>query len=82
VREIEALGLRVVPGETNFVAIEVGDDAAVAEGLRERGFTVTPLNGWGVPGCIRVSFGTSEQNPRFVAALKDTLAQQPAPAGA
>jgi histidinol-phosphate aminotransferase len=82
VREIAELGLRVVPGETNFVAVEVGDDSAVSEGLRERGFTVTPLSGWGVPGCIRVSFGTSEQNGDFIAALKDTLAQQPAAAGA
>jgi histidinol-phosphate aminotransferase len=82
VREMAALGLRVVPGETNFVAVDVGDDTAVAEGLRERGFTVTPLSAWGVPGSIRVSFGTSEQNERFIAALKDTLTQQPAPMGA
>jgi histidinol-phosphate aminotransferase len=81
VREIEALGLHVVPGETNFVAVDVGDDTAVAEGLRERGFTVTPLSAWGVPGSIRVSFGTSEQNERFIAALKDTLTQQPTSVG-
>jgi histidinol-phosphate aminotransferase len=75
-RELKALGLQPVPTETNFVAVDVGDDAAVAEGLRTRNFTVTPLSGWGVPGCIRVSFGTMEQNERFIGALRDVLAEQ------
>lgn len=75
-QELTALGLHPVPSETNFVAVAVGDDMAVTEGLRERGFTVTPLTGWGVPGHIRISFGTREQNARFMAALADLLAVQ------
>jgi histidinol-phosphate aminotransferase len=78
-QELAALGLHPIPTETNFMAVNVGDDAAVAEGLRERGYTVTPLTGWGVPGCIRVSFGTTEQNQGFIVALRDTLAQGSAP---
>jgi histidinol-phosphate aminotransferase len=78
-RELAALGLHPIPSETNFIAVDVADDAAVAEELRERGYTVTPLSGWGVPGCIRVSFGTTEQNQGFLAALRDTLAQISAP---
>jgi histidinol-phosphate aminotransferase len=74
-RELSALGLQSIASETNFIAVVVGDDGAVAEGLHERGFTVTPLSGWGVPGCIRVTFGTMEQNERFIAALRDMLAQ-------
>jgi histidinol-phosphate aminotransferase len=73
-RELAVLGLQGINSETNFIAVQVGDDAAVAEGLQARGFTVTPLKGWGVPGCIRVTFGTQEQNERFIAALKDVIA--------
>lgn len=71
--ELKALGLEPIPGETNFVAVPVGDDGAVSDGLRERGFTVTPLAGWGLPGLIRISFGTDEQNRAFVAALRAVL---------
>jgi histidinol-phosphate aminotransferase len=78
-RELAKLGLRVIPSETNFFIIEVGDDVAAADSLRERGFTVTPLKGWGVPGCIRISYGTMEENQRFVAALADALEEQPSP---
>jgi histidinol-phosphate aminotransferase len=42
---------------------------------------VTPLSGWGVPGCIRVSFGTMDQNEGFISALGDVLAEQRALAG-
>jgi histidinol-phosphate aminotransferase len=53
--------------------VHVGDDASVSTALRERGFTVMPLTGWKVPGCLRISFGTPEQNQRFIAALRDVL---------
>jgi histidinol-phosphate aminotransferase len=71
--ELRALGLEPLPSETNFVAVSVGDDGAVADALRERGYTVTPLAGWGLPGLIRISFGTEEQNRGLVAALRDAL---------
>ncbi|MFQ3661369.1 MAG: histidinol-phosphate transaminase [Chloroflexaceae bacterium] len=72
-RELQALGLRPIPSRTNFVAVPVGDDAAVSEALSARGFTVTPLAGWGLPGVIRVSFGTEEQNRGFMAALREVV---------
>lgn len=71
--ELRAMGLDPIPSETNFVAVPVGDDAAVSDGLRERGFTVTPLAGWGLPGLIRISFGTEDQNRSFIAALRAVL---------
>ncbi len=71
--ELHAMGLAPVPSATNFVAVNVGDDMAVAERLLERGFTITPLSGWGIPEHIRISFGTEEENTRFVAALRDVL---------
>jgi histidinol-phosphate aminotransferase len=71
--ELRALGLEPITGETNFVAVPVGDDAAVGAGLRDRGFTVTTLAGWGLPGLIRISFGTDEQNHRLIATLREVL---------
>jgi histidinol-phosphate aminotransferase len=71
--ELHALGLDPIPSETNFVAVPVGDDAAVGAGLRDRGFTVTTLAGWGLPGLIRISFGTDEQNQGLIAALRAVL---------
>ncbi len=72
-RELRALGLEPIPSATNFVAVPVGDDAAVTEGLRTHGFTVTPLSGWGLPGLIRISFGTAAQNRQVVDALRTVL---------
>ncbi len=57
------------------MAVRVGDDAAVAKGLMERGIAVNPIGGWGVPGYIRVSFGTDEENERFFAALREVVQQ-------
>jgi histidinol-phosphate aminotransferase len=71
--ELRALGLRPVPSETNFVAVDVGDDSAVTLALMDQGFTVSPLSGWGLPGHIRISFGTDEENTRFFAALRSVL---------
>jgi histidinol-phosphate aminotransferase len=45
----------------------------VSDGLRQHGFTVTPLAGWGLPGLIRISFGTSEQNQALLKALTAVL---------
>lgn len=73
-RELTALGLQPIASDTNFVTVAVGDDAAVSTALAEQGFLVNPLTGWGLPGLIRITFGTDEQNERFVAALRTVLA--------
>ena len=70
--ELTALGLQPVPSATNFMAVKVnGDDAAMAAALLERGIAVNPIGGWGLPGHIRISFGTDEENERFFAALRE-----------
>lgn len=75
-REFRALGLEPIPSETNFTAVHVGDDMVVTSALMERGFTVNPLGGWGLPGVIRASYGLEEENARFFQALRDVLAAQ------
>ena len=61
------------PSETNFVAVHVGDDMAVTAALMDHGFTINPLSSWGLPGFIRISFGTDDQNARFLEALRTVL---------
>lgn len=73
--ELRAMGLSPIAGATNFIAVDVGDDTAVTDGLRAAGYTVTPLKGWGLPGLIRISFGTEAQNRGCVAALRAILAK-------
>ena len=72
-RELGRIGVRVLPGATNFVAIEVADDAALAAQLRDRGFLTNPLSGWGLPGLLRISFGTAAENLALIEALRDLL---------
>ncbi len=72
-RELRALDLQPVPSNTNFIAVPVGDDMAVTSALMDHGFTVNPLSSWGLPGHIRISFGTDDENARFFVALRTVL---------
>lgn len=75
-RELAALGLTPYASETNFVAVPVGgegSDAVVAKGLADRGVAINPLGGWGLPGVIRISFGTPAENTLCINALRDVL---------
>jgi histidinol-phosphate aminotransferase len=71
--ELRALGLDPLPSETNFVAVNVGDDMALTTALMDHGFTINPLSSWGLPGFVRMSFGTDEENSRFFEALRTVL---------
>jgi len=73
---VRELGLRTPDSHANFSWIEIGDadrEREIVETLREQGIVVragTPLGG---PGHIRVSYGTAEQNQRFLEALGAAL---------
>jgi histidinol-phosphate aminotransferase len=73
-QEFAAMGLEPIPSYTNFMAVHVGDDMSVTVALMDKGITVSPLSGWGLPGYIRISYGTHEENERFFATLREVLA--------
>jgi histidinol-phosphate aminotransferase len=68
--ELTALGYKLIPTWTNFVALDVDEDAReFARRLRRKGVLVRPLSVWGAPTSIRVTLGTPEQNQFFVSVL-------------
>jgi histidinol-phosphate aminotransferase len=73
-RELETLGLRVLPSQANFLAVDFGRPAApIHRGLLTRGVIVRPMGSYGLPNFLRVSVGTAAQNDRFLAALREVL---------
>lgn len=73
---VESLGLAVIPSVANFLAVDVGREAApVYEALLRRGVIVRPVGGYELPSHLRVTVGTEDQNTRFLGALRDALAE-------
>ncbi len=72
---VRELGLATSETHANFSWIDLGeaDEADVVAGLAERQIAVRPGTPLGDPGHIRVSYGTAEENGRFLAALGEIL---------
>ncbi len=68
------LGLTAYSSLGNFVLVDVGRDAAtVYDALLRLGVIVRPMGPWGLPQCVRISVGTSEQTSRVAGALETVL---------
>lgn len=85
-RGLAEMGVAFVPSVTNFLLVDMGEDARpLAEELMRRGVIVRPMRWMGFPDCIRVSVGTAEENQAFLTALGDVRAAAaercPPPAG-
>jgi histidinol-phosphate aminotransferase len=79
-RELQPLGLKVLPTQANFVCIPFGCEEtalSVYQGLLRRGVIVRPLRPFGLPHCLRITIGTPEQNLLLLEALKQVLAENP-----
>jgi len=66
------LGIQAVPSEANFVMAVLPDEADVdrtVENLLREGVVVRPLRAFGLPGCLRISTGTDEENQLCIEAL-------------
>ena len=74
-RALGARGLAVLPSQTNFVLVEFGPQTAAIEvALIARGVVLRPMAGYGLPGFLRVTIGTPEENRALLAALDAVLA--------
>jgi histidinol-phosphate aminotransferase len=61
------------PALGNFLFAEVGDGRELFDQLLRHGVIVRPCGGFGAPGAIRVSVGTTDENAAFAEALGRVL---------
>ena len=74
-RRFGEMGLEYVPSFANFVLVNVGDGDAIFHSLLRQGIIVRAMASYKLPGWIRVSVGTMEQNRRLAAALAGLMAR-------
>ena len=80
-REFEAMELPYVPAVANFMLVET--DAAPArlpgrevfEALQREGVIVRAMDGYGLPGYVRITVGTRRENERLVKALREVVGE-------
>ena len=72
---IRELGLETPASHANFSWIALGerDERELVDALGARGVIVRPGSALGAPGHIRVTYGTPEENRRFLAALAEVV---------
>ena len=69
-----ALGLNYIPSVANFVAVDVGRDAApVYDALLYEGVIVRPVANYQMPQHLRITIGSEQQNSRVLTALQKVL---------
>jgi histidinol-phosphate aminotransferase len=68
---LEALGLKCLPSQANFLSFDLGRPAGgVYDALLRQGVIVRPLASYGLPDWLRVTVGTPAENARFLEALR------------
>jgi histidinol-phosphate aminotransferase len=70
---LREMGFTVVPSEANFIMLALpGEDQAaqLTSELVKQGIIIRPLASFGLPNCVRISTGTSEDNQRCVEAIQ------------
>jgi histidinol-phosphate aminotransferase len=73
-QELDKMGLSYTKSYTNFILVEVEKDAKeVFLELQKKGVVIRPMNGYGMPTCIRITVGTQPQNQKFIQKLKEVL---------
>lgn len=73
---LREMGLDYVPSQANFYFINTGiDSRQLFEYMMKRGVIVRTGDIFGFPTYIRVSFGTPEENKRFLIVLRTALSE-------
>jgi histidinol-phosphate aminotransferase len=72
---LRALGLDVLPSQTNFVLADFGarDGRQLYVALLHKGVIVRPMNGYGLPHHLRITVGTRDENARLIKAVEEVL---------
>jgi histidinol-phosphate aminotransferase len=70
----EALGLSYIESAGNFIAVDVGRPGPeVYQALLREGVIVRPVANYDMPMHLRITIGRTEENERFLAALRRVL---------
>jgi len=74
-RELAALGMEVVPSQTNFILVRTpGDAGKLTQALLQKGVIVRPMHAFGLgEGALRISVGLPGENQQCLQALKEIL---------
>lgn len=73
-KRFEALGLEVVPSQTNFLLVKLGRPAAgLVDEMRKQGVLVRDMRGYDLPDTIRLTVGTRAQNLIVAELLEELL---------
>ena len=73
-KAFKEMGLEYIHSEGNFIMVNVkGDDKSIHEYLLRNGYIIRPGYLLDMPGWIRVSLGTREQNIEFCDLLKKAI---------
>jgi len=75
-KEIEKMGLKPFPSNTNFFLVDLGMEAkGPYHAMLRKGVIVRPMQAYSFPNFIRITVGKEEENQRLVTALAQTLAE-------
>lgn len=73
--QLTAMGLLVLPSQTNFLLVHFGEATVqIEKALFERGVIVRPMAGYGLGHFLRITVSTQTDNQRFVCILKEVMA--------
>jgi histidinol-phosphate aminotransferase len=74
-KELAALGMEVVPSQTNFVLVRTeGNAGELTQALLQKGVIVRPMHAFGLgDGALRISIGLPEENQLCLQVLKEIL---------
>jgi histidinol-phosphate aminotransferase len=73
-RELDRMGISYVPSQANFIFVDFEKDSEeVFQALLKEGIIIRPGKMWGYPTFARVTIGRTEDNRRFIQALKKIL---------
>ena len=66
-------GMNYVPSVANFILVEVGDGDRVFAEMLKLGVIVRAMRGYKLPGWLRISIGTPQENARCLEVLDQVL---------
>jgi histidinol-phosphate aminotransferase len=71
---LKTLGIRAIPSQTNFILADLGKPCGdIYSRMLSMGVILRPLGPQGLPNCLRITVGTSDQNERMLKALAKAL---------